>query len=321
MTYRVLDERGRNLGEGKDLGALQERLAARVRATMARAAGELEKTGLREWSIGTLPKTFEHQLDGQRIQGFPSLVDSGDSVAVRVLATVAEQQEAMWLGTRRLLLLSVPSPVKALLGSLDNKAKLALVQAPHANATALMDDCLACAVDAIMTERGGPAWDENGFRALAEATRAELLTRLRAVVGDVARVVSVAHGIAKELEAPRAASLRPSVLDMQAQVAELVHPGFVAETSAGHLPHLVRYLKAVERRLEKLPEDPDLDAVRMQRIAAVRKEIDALPPGPGKREMRWMVEELRVSLFAQVLGTAHPVSEQRILRAIDGLRA
>lgn len=322
VTFRVLDSDGHALAEGKELGALKQRLAAQLRATVAtaaKAAGTIERHGLQSWTFGTLPRTFTTEQSGQQVVGYPSLVDEGATVSVRVLASAAEQQNAMWLGTRRLLLLNVPSPATALVASLSNETKLSLVDSPHGTARALLDDCMACAIDAIVEQAGGPAWDEKAFRELTDATRAALPEELTDVMATVARILSAARVVDKKLRGTNALALLPALADIRGQLSGLVYAGFVASTGRRRLPDLVRYLQAVERRLDKLPEDPHRDAARMREVARVQQMVDKVPASDGARELRWMLEELRVSYFAQTLGTAYPVSEQRVLRAVADL--
>jgi ATP-dependent helicase HrpA len=327
MTFRVVDDAGRTVAEGKDLEALRARLVAPVRTAIAQAAEGVERTGLREWSVGALPRVLERTSGGHRVTGYPALVDEGDSVAVRLLASEAEQTGAMWAGTRRLLLLSLPSPVKAVLGGLGNRTKLALSHSPHGSPVALFDDCIACAVDALMAEHGGPAWDAEAFAKLRDAVRGELVPAVTEVVLTVAEVLAAAEALRARLAALKNPAVQPSVADMRAQLDGLVHAGFVTETGRSRLGELPRYLHAVGRRLDTLG-DVARDQARMRRVAVVRAAYDELLAGlsPAQastepvRAIRWMLEELRVSLFAQTLGTAHPVSEQRILRAVDDVR-
>ncbi|HZB34379.1 MAG TPA: ATP-dependent RNA helicase HrpA, partial [Streptosporangiaceae bacterium] len=152
ITFRVVDG-DRTIAEGKDLAALKRRLAPEVRATLSHAGTDIERRGLREWSIGALPRSYEHG----GMKGYPALVDEGDSVAVRVLASEAEQRQAMWRGTRRLLLLNAPSPMRLIQRRLTNQAKLALSHNPHGGVAKLFDDCFACAADRLIAEAGGPA--------------------------------------------------------------------------------------------------------------------------------------------------------------------
>jgi ATP-dependent helicase HrpA len=326
MTFRVEDERGRTAGEGKDLAELVQRLAPRVRAVVSAGAEAVERSGLTSWpDLDAIPRTYTRHRDGQVVQGFPALVDAGDTVAVRVLGTAAEQAAAMAAGTRRLLLLGTTPPVKAVLARLDNRAKLALAAAPHASGGALFADCVDAAVDALVAENGGPAWDAAGFARLSAAVRAGLQTRLAAVVADVVAILTVAQDVDARLARSDSLAVLDSRTDMRAHYRALLYPGFVAATGAARLPDVARYLRGIGRRLDKLPESPERDRTRLAQVAQLEREYAALLAGlpPARRgdadvvEIRWMLQELRVSLFAQTLGTAYPVSEKRVLRAMD----
>ncbi|GLW07818.1 ATP-dependent helicase [Microtetraspora sp. NBRC 13810] len=319
ITFRVVEGK-KTLAEGEDLAELKRRLAPRLRATLAKAGGGLERTGLRGWEVGTLPRTFEQR----RMKAYPALADEGDSVAVRMYETESEQRRAMWAGTRRLALLGSPSPAKWVLGKLGNQAKLALSRSPHQGASALFDDCIACAADKLIADAGGPAWDEEGFRRIQDHVRAELFDTTLDVVTRVEGILTVWHGIGATLAEMRPG---PAVEDVRDQVGRLVYPGFVTGTGLRRLPDLSRYLRAAERRLAKLPEDPYRDEDRMLEFHRTEDEyhelLDRLPPArradDDVTEIRWMLEELRVSYFAQTLGTPYPVSDKRIRRAIEKL--
>jgi ATP-dependent helicase HrpA len=331
ITFRVVDG-DRELAAGKDLGALRQQLRPRLQATLARAARGVTRSGLRTWDIGTLPRVFE---DGQ-VRAYPALADAGDAVNVELFETRAQADAAMRRGTRRLILLQVPSGVRAAASALPVSTKLALSRHPYRNAPALLDDCAACAADQIVAAAGGPAWDADGFAALLAAARLGLAAATAGVVDVAARVLTEAHEVEVGLDRLAASpALAPTLGDMRAQLAGLIYPGFVAETGARRLPDLVRYLRAIGRRLERAPADSGRDADRM---AVVHRVSDAYQAalnglagpglaGPGLAgsggedtgAVRWMIEELRVSLFAQTLGTPGPVSERRILAALDRL--
>jgi ATP-dependent helicase HrpA len=321
-TFRVVDGE-RTLAEGKDLTQLQRSLGRTVRDVLAEAARSLEREGLREWTVGTIPRTFE----AGGLVGYPALVDCGDSVALRVLATEAEQQQAMEAGVRRLVLLSAPSPLRYVSSRLDTRAKLALTQSPHGSLPALLADCSTAAVDEILAEAGGPPWDPDGFAKLAARVRAELSERVLELLRAAQQVLAVWAPLRARLDEPVPPPLRPAVDDLESQLAALVGPGFVAAAGRRRMRDLLRYLRAAEYRLDRLPGDTGRDAVRMARVHAVQAELAsfgaALPPArrgeDAVRQLRWMVEELRVSVFAQSLGTPYPVSEQRIYRAMDQL--
>ncbi|MFN2495990.1 MAG: ATP-dependent RNA helicase HrpA [Pseudonocardiaceae bacterium] len=324
ITFQVTDG-DRPLAEGKDLAVLAAQLAPQLRATLSAAGAGLQRRGLRSWEIGTLPATHQQEQAGHLVTGYPALVDEGDSVAVALLPTEAEQQRAMWDGTRRLLLLGVASPVKAVQRDLAPAARLVLGRNPHGSVAALFADCVICAADALIAAGGGPPRDAEGFARLRDRAQAELTDAVRAVLAHVQRVLAVWHVVEARLGDLSAPVLGPAVADVRAQLASLVGPGFVAATGAQRLPDLNRYLQAVERRLDKLPRDPDRDRDWMRRIGLVAQACqqlrDELGEGPELQRIRWMIEELRVSYFAQELRTPYPVSEQRIYRAIDEVRA
>jgi ATP-dependent helicase HrpA len=313
MTFRVEDEQGRTLAEGKDLGALREQLAPKVQRALSTAAGGLERTGLTSWV--DVPRTV---AAGAGVTGYPALVDEGSSVALRVLGSEQEQAAAMWTGVRRLLLLSVTSPVKAIAGRLSNASKLALTANPHGSVVALLDDCVVAAVDALMESGGGPAWDASAYDRLRAHVRGELVDMTERVLRHVEEVLTLWAALTPQLDGISAAQV-----DMREQLARLVRPGFVAATGLDRLPDLVRYLKAIEARLSKLPRDAERDRREMATVQAVQDEVDALlrkrPDDPRARDVAWLVEELRVSLFAQGMRTRQPVSEKRIYKAIDAL--
>jgi ATP-dependent helicase HrpA len=318
ITFRVVDERGRTVGQGKDLGALQAQLRPKLRATLAAEAGGIERSGVRDWRFGTLPRTLEQQRAGYPVTVYPAVVDEGDSVGVRVLPTPDEQRRAMARGTRRLLMLALPSPVSYVRGRLDNAAKLVLGRNPHHDVADLLDDCTACAVDALIAAAGGPAWDEAGFAALRENVRADLNDEVLDLVREVRHVLEAAHRIEDRLARTASPELAPAVEDMRAQMSRLVYRGFVAATGRQRLGDVRRYLLAIEQRLDKLGANPRRD----RDLMAIVQELEAAcGQAAGAGEVRWMIEELRVSFFAQSLGTAYPVSEKRVWRALDALSA
>jgi len=259
--------------------------------------------------------------------GYPTLADAGDSVDVRLFQTEAEANRAMLLGTRRLILLQVPSGVRSIAGRLPVTAKMAMSRHPYSSAAALLDDCAACAAGQVIAEAGGPAWDADGFGLLLAAARDQLAVRSAHIIDVVGRVLTEAHEVEVRLSAVPSPPLAPAFADLREQFGGLIYPAFVARTGAARLPDLIRYLRAMVRRLEKLPGEQARDAERMAAVHRMSDEYaKALAGLPAEaREdsdvvaVRWMIEELRVSLFAQVLGTPGPVSEKRILTALGGL--
>ncbi|HET7326854.1 MAG TPA: ATP-dependent RNA helicase HrpA, partial [Nocardioidaceae bacterium] len=321
LTFRVIDDEGSTVDEGPDIAELQHRLRPKTQARLSAAATGLERTGLTEWSLGELPRTFETEHDGHPITGYPALVDEGRSVGVSVFHTAEEQQHSMRLGTRRLLLLAVASPMPAVVKRLDNRAKLALSAYPGGGIGPLLDDTLTAAVDALASRHGGPAWDQAGFERLRTAVRADLYDTVDAALQQVQRIVDLGQTLRAGLPQVKDAEL---VDDVQAQLDHLIGPGFVTHAGIDRLPHLLRYLRAVELRLDKAPHDLSRDRAAMlvvheledqlhEQLESAPRDVDRVRLG----EAGWMIEELRVSFFAQRLGTAHSVSEKRVRRALQ----
>jgi ATP-dependent helicase HrpA len=339
VNYEVVDG-DTVLASGRDLAELRSQVRPRLRAALADAAAGLTRTGLRAWDFGTLPRVFPPDSadatggDGPvagavQVRGYPALADAGDAVDIRIFDTRAEADAAMRLGTRRLLLITVPSGVRSIASRLPLAEKMAMSRHPYASAAALLDDCAAAAADQVIDEAGGPAFDAAGFARLVEAARDRLAPATARVVEAVAKVLGEAHEAELRLAARGAPVLDPALADMRAQFAALIYPGFIAATGARRLRDLVRYLGAIARRLDKLAGEQARDAERMaavHRVArAYQERLQDLPPEARSRSdvraVRWLIEELRVSLFAQILGTPMPVSEKRVLTAIAALSA
>ncbi|TJZ42299.1 ATP-dependent RNA helicase HrpA [Streptomyces piniterrae] len=348
ITFRVVDERRRKLAEDKDLEALRLRLKPKTRAAISKAfeqaaerpgkggtsgagdgpalTGLDQRTGLTSWTIGALPRTFETRRGGQPLKAYPALVDEGSSVAVRLFDTEAEQLQAMWAGTRRLILLNVPAnPAKFAQDKLSNQQKLALSRNPHGSIAALFEDCVTAAADRLIAARGGPAWDEESFRKLFDGVRADLVDATLRTIQQVQEVLAAWQACERRLKATTFPSLLPSLTDVKEQLAALIKPGFVTAHGAKRLPDLMRYLVAADRRLQQLPTNAERDRSRMAKIKEMQDEyawlLEQFPQGrpvpAAAREIRWMIEELRVSYFAHALGTAYPVSDKRIVKAVD----
>ncbi|MET7671513.1 ATP-dependent RNA helicase HrpA [Micromonospora luteifusca] len=325
VTFRVLGDDDKPVAEGKDLPALQRQLRQEVRQVVAAAAPEVARTGLREWSIGTLPRTIEQVRAGYAVTAYPALVDEGATVGVKVFDSPAEAEASHWAGTRRLLRLTVPSPARILQGRLTNEAKLALSRNPHGGVQELIEDAAGAAIDRLIGAAGGPAWDADGFAALRDKVRADLVDTVVEVMDRVRKVLAAAYTVEQRLGATRNLAVVAALADIRNQLAGLVHAGFITETGYARLPDLLRYLTAIERRLDRLGGNPQRDRQQQDRVAVVQKEyadlLANLPPARRQeaavRQIRWMIEELRVNVFAQALGTPYPVSEQRIYRAMD----
>lgn len=325
VTFVVEAMDGTSLAASKHLEALQDRLAPLVRRVVADAVDIKEVSGQTSWTFGDIPVAVTGDVAGRKVRGFPSLVDEGTAVGLRVHTSAAGTGPAMWTGTRRLLLLNLPPVGRRLQARLTNATRLALATAPHRSSGALWDDCVLASVDHLLAVHGGPVRDLPAWMELLERVRDDLEPTMLEVVnrvGDALAATGRLEAATANLGAP---ALEASLLDMATQVGGLIYPGFVAATGVDRLDDVVRYLHGAERRLTALGGDVPRDRARMARVRALedayRKTDAAVSGRRGSQELRWLLEELRVSLFAQALGTRTPVSEDRIARAIEALRA
>jgi len=243
-----------------------------------------------------------------------------------VMGSEEEQLASHRRGLVRLLALELPSPVRAVSDGLSNADKLGLAGSPYASVGELLDDCLLAAVD-LLVERQGLVWDEASYDTLMGDVRNGLLDAARVVVRDVVGVLADWRDVDKELSGSADLPMLPALADMKAQVGRLVHRGFVSDVGATQLRQLPRYLGAVRTRRARLAESVGRDRLLMDQVAALQEaylhRVDALPEGrpagPGLVAVRWMLEELRVSLWDQARGTAYPVSQARVRKALAAL--
>ncbi|WP_314323490.1 ATP-dependent RNA helicase HrpA [Paenarthrobacter ilicis] len=354
VSFKVVDSKGKVLDEGKDLARLQETLAPATRRAIAESLGATpattprsknskqtvdagpaasgngitdarlaERSGITTWDFGTVERQVTRTVKGHDVTGFPAVVDEGTSVALRVFQTRPEQEAAMRGGVIRLLALRIPPPDRYVLEHLSNTEKLTFSQNPHGSVSALIADCALAAIDKL-TPADLP-WDKAAFDALYEVVRAELIDTVFTVTAVVERVLSSTRRIQKGLKSNASLPLISALNDMKSQLEQLVFPGFVAQTGYAQLSQLPRYLQAMEKRLEKLPGNVQRDGLNMAVVQALEDDYDDAVSAllPGRRagteltRVRWMIEELRVSLFAVELGTAFSVSEKRIRTALN----
>ncbi len=326
ITYRAVDHRNRKLNENCDLHELKESLKEKVQETLSQVADDdIEQRDLHTWSFGELPKVYQQKRGGFEVRAYPALVDKKDSVEIKLFETEQEQLSAMRAGQRRLILLNVPSPIKYLHANLPNKSKLGLYFNPYGKVLDLIDDCIACGVDKLIEERGGIVWEPQAFEALKEHVRAELGDTVVEIAKQVETILTTAYNINKRLKGKVDFTMAFALSDVKAQIEGLIFSGFATECGWKRLPDILRYMRAIERRMEKLPVDPNKDRLHMLKIESVANKykelLNKIPKGmaipDNVREIRWMLEELRVSYFAQQLGTPYPVSDKRIINAIE----
>ena len=355
LSFRAVDERGRTVGSDRDLPALQERLADRVRASVSRslrareaapgstggskrptppalatneASAFTEQAALTDWSFGDLPEVVDTKVAGGVVRGYPAIVDDGASVSLRIEATPEAAARATHAGLRRLVLLSVASPATYVLEHLTSAEKLALAASPYPSAKALIEDCRVAVADAVIarTAPDGVVRTRGGFDAVRDAFSGAVVDELFQTVSLTARILTASREVERALREQNSLTLLGALNDVKGQLAGLVYPGFVSRTGTARLAHLPRYLRGALDRVRALTDNPGRDRQRMsefERAAAAYAEAGGtIPPGTDASasliHARWLLEEYRVSLFAQSLGTDETVSLPRIQKALAG---
>ena len=297
-----------------------------TQAEAGASGGVREVTGLTEFPAdlfpnGEIPRKVQRVIATQAVNGYPALVDEGSSVGLRIFPTEAEQLHAQRRGIIRLLQLQVPSPVRYVSEHLSHKEKIVFTQNPHGSIDELIRDCTVAALDHLVPHT--PIFTHAEYSELYEHVRAELIETVFDVTKLVAEILSEATALKKAIKKATSLTTMHAVSDVKAQMENLVYPGFVAQTGYDQLVHLPRYLKAAQVRLTKLGPNLHRDNQLMLTVQDLEDSYDnavkSLPAGTivpdALRRVNWMIEELRVSFFAQELGTAYTVSEKRIAKA------
>ena len=297
-----------------------------TQAEAGASGGVREVTGLTAFPAdmfpdGAIPRKVQRVIATQAVNGYPALVDEGSSVGLRIFPTEAEQLHEQRRGIIRLLQLQVPSPVRYVSEHLSHKEKIVFTQNPHGSIDELIRDCTVAALDHLVPHT--PIFTHAEYSELYEHVRAELIETVFDVTKLVAEILSEATALKKAIKKATSLTTMHAVSDVKAQMENLVYPGFVAKTGYDQLVHIPRYLKAAQVRLTKLGPNLHRDNQLMLTVQDLEDSYDnavkSLPAGTivpdALRRVNWMIEELRVSFFAQELGTAYTVSEKRIAKA------
>ena len=345
MTFAAVDERGTRVATSTSLVALQHRLAERSRQSVAKvtaasaprgvpgvpgvAAPRLERSGLTNWDVDTLPRKLETAISSGSITGYPALVDEGNSVAIRVFGTAADQAREHPRGVRRLIALTVPSPLSYVQEHLTATEKLQLATSPYRSTAALFDDALLATIDqladaAAARSDGGQPFTRAEFETLRAEVNGKLVDALFSTVSLAARVLGAAREADRAIAGAASLSVMAPLADARAQLGALVHPGFLRVTGVTQLRRVPVYLAGITHRVGKLTDAPGRDRVwltEVEQATALYTEAGGTLPLTAATSaalvpVRWMLEELRLSLFAQQLGTAGTVSLQRIRKAL-----
>ena len=331
MKFLVVDDKGQPLAQGNDLAKMREHLQERVQASLKKASAEhVAATSSEHWCFGDLAEIVTIRRDGYVVELVPCLSDDGSSVSLQQLDEPEQAKAKHQLGVRRLILLSIPSPRSYLTKHLPNKAKLAMYYTPLGNVADLVNDIVDASADQLI----GDCWsirDEGTFNALRDKVRAEINSTAVAIGKKVEQTLICAHQLRKGLKGKIPFDLINSYNDIQQCEKRLVYKGFVSDCGEHRLADIERYMKALVRRFEKLPENPTKDRqaiLTMQKLYNRYEQLLSNRTVQKKStleltQVRWQLEELQVSLHAQQLGTHGPVSEKRVsvqLAALEKIR-
>ena len=337
-TFRVIDARGRTVGAGKDLAALQathKEQATKGVARVAQAAmpkSDLERTGATTWDFGDLPKHVDSSYAKGRsgsagvVRAYPAIVDRRTSVDLGLVADEAEQRRASVRGIRRLVALSSPSPASYVRDHLSNQEKLLLGAGPYRSLDAAIADVSLAVADRVIRRHApdGLVWSAAEFETIANDYARSLIDEIYGTIALTAKILDGARLAKKAIDKAKSLQVLGQVADAAKQLDGLVYDGFVARTGADQLERIPVYLEALQHRMQSLPANPGRDRAwqnDIDRALVMYADAGGSIPLPADApaslvRVRWLIEELRVSLFAQQLRTAEAVSLQRIQKLL-----
>ncbi|WP_403020780.1 ATP-dependent RNA helicase HrpA [Salinibacterium sp. GXW1014] len=350
VTFAVIGEHGRELARSKNLTSLQAKLRDRARESVAKAharasqpaprpgaaaatsAPSIERSGLTSWDFEELPRVRDTKLAGNVVRGYPALVDEGGSVAIRLMSTPAEQLREHRRGVRRMLQLAIPAPTAYVQQHLTPAEILSLGASPYASTKELFADAMAATLDAVIgqaMDASGLPWTRAEFEAVRDRASSGIVDGLFTTVSLTARSLAAARAAEKAIKSATSMALIAPLADAREQLGALVHPGFVGIAGAERLRRIPLYLDGITHRVGRLAENLGRDRVWMAEVQKatelyvkaggtlpLTRELIDEPSQATLVQVRWMLEELRISLFAQHLGTAGPVSVQRVQKAL-----
>jgi ATP-dependent helicase HrpA len=326
ITFAVHDETDAVVGLGKDLDEIKRRLRAPLRVAVARATPVAERRGITTWDVGDLPRRVDTVRDGHTVQGYPALLDDGDSVSLRVFTTAELQERVMRGGVKRLVVLAVPVGKRAVETHLANRDKLMLARFAPQTANAIAADCITAVAERLVAEHDD-VWTAAQFTTLVATARHQLPSRSAIALRTAAEIIALAADIEQHLAKLISPAVAPNVADARRHLARLVRDRFVIAHGEHRLADVLRYVNGIKRRLDKLPENPAKDLHKLAEVRNVEREysslLGSLPPGHVGQEvvdLGWMLEELRISVFAPSLGTSRSVSTKRIVAELVALR-
>lgn len=329
MTYRVVDEKGKQLGLSDDLNSLKSELRDMGRGAVAKAVqvtSTIERSGIQAWDFDSVPEVLESEVAGNLIRGFPALVAGPAAVELRLFPTQSERERHHIWGVIALIQKAIPTPAKYISQHLSQQEKLAIVSLNYPDTERFVSDLIAALAEQEIRamEPAGLVLTKSQFDLIRDKVAAAVIEKSFEVVSILVKISASAAEAAKAISGVKSIDLLPQLTSQQEHIKQLLTPNVVSATGLERLARLPVYLKAAALRVGKLAESPAKDSAAAQELAAALRvyasaggqlPLDRNAP-ESIRTARWLLEELRVSLFAQGLGTAMPVSLQRIEKAL-----
>ncbi len=326
--FKVVDEKSNVVAHGYDIETLKEQLQGKVKQTLVAVAEKgIERKDIKDWTFADLPESYTKKTGHYEIKAYPALVAHHSSVAIELVDSEEEALIRSRVGLRKLILLNVPSPLSYVQKNLPNKAKLGLYYNPFGKIADLIDDCINCGADHLLATVP-LARDRDSYLVQRDRVREGLNDQVVKIAIVVEQILVLAHKVNKKMKGKVSLDLIQAYGDIKQQLGALVYKGFVTDIGFDKLPDLTRYMKAIERRLEKLVIDPNRDRLNLLEINKISEGLNkhdqgrkTLVQSQALANIRWMIEEFRVSLFAQNLGTPYPISAKRIRIALQEYEA
>ncbi len=328
MNFSIVDNAGRELAMGRDWRALQKQLGQAAQLTFRNTSPDIEKTGLKQWDFGNLPQTLSFERDGLKVTGYPALEDDGESVSVKLFDTAREAVLNHRKGVCRLMRFELQAQIKQLEKGLPNFNQYALSLRNVMSPDDLRDDLITAICDrAFIGEDDLPRTNAD-FMKLKQRAR----TRLPAVSEAIARqaqAIASEYQLLMTQQTKMPATVNRLKKDVENQTQLLVYKNCFTLTPWEYLQNMPRYLKALRLRIEKQPAAPDRDGKNAASVGAIwqkwQDKVNALNQANldvplALQDYRWLIEELRVSLFAQELKTPFPVSIKRLEKTWTDMR-
>jgi ATP-dependent helicase HrpA len=313
-----IEDKGKVVGSGRDLEVLRSRFAGSARNRLRDALNKkFHADGVTAWSVGDLPERTRVDIGGRQVDGFPALIPQDGAVGLRVFETEKLARRHHRAGLKQLLLLSLPRKVKYLRRNLPLSEQAVLFYTPVASRDDLVEDLMSTAVERIFESRPLEARSLSEFEMLRAEVERELVREVTASCEQLDVILELFHRIRTQLD-DRDLEIHVNALDdIHSQLSHLIHAGFLRDLSAERLKHYPRYLEGILLRLARLRNAPDKDSERMDELAPMWASYLEQANDLELNELRWLLEEMRISLFAQELKTAVPVSAKRLRKLLE----